>query len=175
MFQRQSTFQPQESDILSAIDERFEELEETIILASLVPQLPGVGVFFAIICFICLNYLVFLGGLRESTGMGKMVCFRCVLLVILVPVPENQASSRLHERIHVLEEKLKIHSSPLNEAGGSKWKALKNQMTDPPIGPKWGPEDVSPQRIVPPDDEVNGEELENNTNVKVGVLVLRIR
>ena len=46
MFQRQSTFQPQESDILSAIDERFEELEETIILASLVPQLPGVGVFF---------------------------------------------------------------------------------------------------------------------------------
>jgi len=38
-FQRQGTFQPQESDILSAIDERFEELEETIALASLVPQL----------------------------------------------------------------------------------------------------------------------------------------
>ena len=36
---RQGTFQPQESEILSAIDERFEELEETMILAALVPQL----------------------------------------------------------------------------------------------------------------------------------------
>lgn len=38
-FQRQGTYAPQELEILHAIDERFEELEETIILASLVPQL----------------------------------------------------------------------------------------------------------------------------------------
>ena len=38
-FQRQGTYQPQESDVLSAIDEKFEEMEETIALAALVPQL----------------------------------------------------------------------------------------------------------------------------------------
>ncbi|CAL1172253.1 unnamed protein product [Cladocopium goreaui] len=38
-FQRQGTFAPQESDILTAIDAKFEEMEETIMLASLVPQL----------------------------------------------------------------------------------------------------------------------------------------
>ena len=38
-FVRQGTYAPQESDILHAIDEKFEEMEETIILASLVPQL----------------------------------------------------------------------------------------------------------------------------------------
>ncbi|CAK8991449.1 unnamed protein product [Durusdinium trenchii] len=38
-FSRQGTFAPQDSDILNAIDQKFEEMEETIILASLVPQL----------------------------------------------------------------------------------------------------------------------------------------
>ena len=38
-FQRQGTYAPAESEILKAIDERFEELEETRILASLVPQI----------------------------------------------------------------------------------------------------------------------------------------
>jgi len=104
----------QESDILTFIDEKFEEIEETIVLASLVPQ--------------------------------------------------------LHERLHAVEKILKIQNSPgLKEAVGSKWKQLKEEHQQ--MGPKWG-DAASPQRLAPPDDEINsGVNLEENntSDVTLGV------
>eukprot|EP00435_Cladocopium_sp_Y103_P040480 s646_g11.t1 len=121
-FQRQGTYAPQESDILSAIDEKFEELEETIILASLVPQ--------------------------------------------------------LHERLHALEQMLKIGTSPLSTAI-QEAKARKEKEKHK--GPQWG-DTSSPPPIRPPEDHVNAEEdldkgkttgetedPDSSSHVKVGI------
>lgn len=113
-FQSQGTYGPQESDILSAIDEKFEELEETIILASLVPQ--------------------------------------------------------LHERLHALEQMLKIGTSPLSTAI-QEVKARKEKERHK--GPQWG-DTCSPLPIRPPEDHANAEEdldkgTDSPSHVKVGV------
>ena len=110
-FQRQGTFQPQESDILSAIDERFEELEETIALASLVPQ--------------------------------------------------------LHERLHAVEQMLKIGNKPTQEWSSD---SLDKGARMGPSGPRWGDEQTSPRKIAPPDDEINsGVKVEMNNSVDAKV------
>ena len=107
-FQRQGTYQPQESDILSAIDERFEELEETIALASLVPQ--------------------------------------------------------LHERLHALEQMLKIQNKQPQE--WSPDSLLDKGARMGPSGPRWGDEQTSPRKLAPPDDEINsGVKVEMNNSV----------
>ena len=107
-FQRQGTYAPQESDILHAIDERFEELEETIILASLVPQ--------------------------------------------------------LHERLHVLEQMLRVSSSPLSRLPESKRPRSKEIPENK--GPQWGDETTSPRKKAPPDDDDKGA---NTEEVNVGM------
>ena len=108
-FQRQGTYAPQESEILHAIDERFEELEETIILASLVPQ--------------------------------------------------------LHERLHVLEQMLKVSSSPLSrlpEVQRPRGKEIPENK-----GPQWGDETASPTKKTPPDDDDDPNRGANTEEVKV--------
>eukprot|EP00434_Breviolum_minutum_P039498 symbB.v1.2.035078.t1/scaffold4537.1/size38323/1 len=110
-FQRQGTYAPQESEILHAIDERFEELEDTIILASLVPQ--------------------------------------------------------LHERLHVLEQMLKVSSSPLSRLQESKGPRGKDVLGSK--GPQWGDETASPTKKAPPDDDDDPTRGANTEDVKVGM------
>ena len=109
-FQRQGTYAPQESEILHAIDERFEELEDTIILASLVPQ--------------------------------------------------------LHERLHVLEQMLKVSSSPMSRLPESKGPGGKDVLGSK--GPQWGDETASPTKKAPPDDD-DPTRGANTEDVKVGM------
>eukprot|EP00438_Fugacium_kawagutii_P007422 Skav210431 [mRNA] locus=scaffold1297:28756:30027:+ [translate_table: standard] len=101
------TFVNNDSDILSAIDAKFEELEQTAILASLVPQ--------------------------------------------------------LHDRLHVIEQMLKIQNMPKLPNGEADAKLRKSdaeiheenvgpKSTEPKMGPKWG-DDVSPRGLAPPDDD----------------------
>ena len=108
-FQRQGTYAPQESEILHAIDERFEELEETIILASLVPQ--------------------------------------------------------LHERLHVLEQMLKVSSSPLSRLPEVQRPRGKDVLGSK--GPQWGDETGSPAKKGAPDDD--DDKGANTEEVKVGM------
>ena len=109
-FQRQGTYAPQESEILHAIDERFEELEDTIILASLVPQ--------------------------------------------------------LHERLHVLEQMLKVSSSPLSRLAEVQRPRGKDVLGSK--GPQWGDDTASPTKKSAPDDDDTAKEA-NNEDVKVGM------
>eukprot|EP00438_Fugacium_kawagutii_P016236 Skav234412 [mRNA] locus=scaffold3157:14862:16347:- [translate_table: standard] len=96
-------FGSNDSDILSAIDSKFEELEQTVILAALVPQ--------------------------------------------------------LHDRLHVVEQMLKIQNAPNLQNGEADAKLRKSDAeiheehfgpisAEPEMGPKWG-DDVSPQCRAP--------------------------
>ena len=100
--------QQEELEILQAIDQKFEELEETVALASLVPQ--------------------------------------------------------LHERLHAVEQMLKIQNKQTQE--WSLDSLDKGRMG--PSGPKWGDEQTSPKKVLPPDDEINsGVKLDMKSDVKV--------
>ena len=99
--------QHEELEILQAIDQKFEELEETVALASLVPQ--------------------------------------------------------LHERLHAVEQMLKIQNKQTQE--WSPESLDKGRMG--PSGPKWGDEQTSPRKVLPPDDEINsGVKLDMNSDGK---------